>query len=75
MVKNISFAFVSGGSFPVRDGKGNAGEDIFETIADDAIPDPALESVFVGLGDLSPPYLFFLFSNFAISTSERGFSG
>ena len=50
MVKNMSFALVSGGSFAVLDGNGNVGEDIFEVIDDMA--DEALEVLFVGLGDL-----------------------
>jgi hypothetical protein len=74
MVKNISFALVSGGNFPDRDGKGSAGEDILDAIVDEDIADPGLGLLFVGLGDRSPQYLFFLFSNFASSTSERGFS-
>ena len=49
MVKNISLALVSGGSFAVLDGNGNVGEDMFEVMDDMA--DEALESLFVGLGD------------------------
>ena len=49
MVKNMSLALVSGGSFAVLDGKGNVGEDIFEVIDDMA--DEALEVLLVGLGD------------------------
>ena len=50
MVKNISLALVSGGSFAVLDGNGNVGEDIFEVIDD--MPEEALKILFVGLGDL-----------------------
>ena len=41
MVKNMSLALVSGGSFAVLDGNGNVGEDIFEVtddMADECAP-------------------------------------
>ena len=67
MVKNINFAFVSGGSFPVLDGNGSVGD---SGLVDCDIGEEIDVEKIGGL-DVRFTIVYPFFSDFESSTSER----